>query len=45
MALSPVMSRWVSERIAEAHEILNSRNSTPSQRTVARLVIAQHGSK
>jgi hypothetical protein len=32
---------WVSERIAEAREILANPRSTQSQRTVARMVLGQ----
>lgn len=45
MALSITMLLWVSERVREAHAILNSPKSSESQRTVARFVLAQHGGK
>lgn len=41
MALSQNMLLWVSERVAEANAIMASPRSTESQRTVARMVLAQ----
>ena len=41
MALSQNMILWVSERVAEAHAILASKDATPSQRSVARYVLSQ----
>lgn len=41
MSLSPSMIRWVSDRVREAEAILASTNATPSQRSVARYVLAQ----
>ncbi len=39
--LSQNMILWVSERVEEARRILRDDRSTESQRTVARLVLAQ----
>lgn len=41
MALSQNMIRWVSERVREAEAILANPRSTESQRTLARMVLAQ----
>lgn len=41
MALSQNMIIWVSERVAEAKAILSNPRSTPSQRTIAKLVLEQ----
>ncbi len=41
MSLSQDMIRWVTERVQEARAILASSNATPSQRAVARYVLAQ----
>jgi hypothetical protein len=43
MSLSPAMRLWVIDRLVEARDILSNNRSTPSQRTIARLVIDQHG--
>jgi hypothetical protein len=40
MALSPTMLKWITERVAEARAILASAATTPSQKTVARLVLS-----
>jgi hypothetical protein len=40
MALSPTMIRRVIERVQEARAILASAATTPSQKTVARLVLS-----
>jgi hypothetical protein len=39
--LSPNMQQWIAARIVEAKAILASPRSTPSQRTVAKYVLAQ----
>lgn len=44
MALSPEFAAQVQREVIRAHAILANKNSPQSLRTVARFVLAQHGS-
>jgi len=41
MALSQNMILWLSDRVREAEAVLASPEATPSQRSVARFILAQ----